>query len=255
VSLDISKLDIVIKKSDELVDTAFPESIDGRVTGLRERQGNSLGERAEGTPKLRSHSDWKQIIAQFNTVMHLLRNMREFTVEDVQQFQAEADKLFQMFGHMFDMSTELTQYMHHLCCGHVSAGLIKFKNISTFSQEAFEALMAETKGVAKRMSRGNGCGSSIAVDVMDHQMQKLLRYCNGGVPLTLGGEATGPVNDMFNDWFRSRDEVQHDDEEVKEDDEEEVEEEEEEEDDEEGGKEKAYDDDMESVYAGELEER
>jgi hypothetical protein len=76
-------------------------------------------------------------IPHYRDGMELLRQRREFTDEEIKQYQYHIDNWFQVWIQLHGLHG-CTNYMHVLSSGHLAEYLFKWRNLYHFSQQGWE---------------------------------------------------------------------------------------------------------------------
>ncbi len=77
---------------------------------------------------------WRDMIAEYNMAMQILRKRSDYTNEDIEQFQCLIDNFFEKY--FAETGNEgITNYIHMLCSGHMKYFMEIHRNLYKYSQQ------------------------------------------------------------------------------------------------------------------------
>jgi hypothetical protein len=192
-SLDFKRAKRLIQHYEEILRVCFPESERGRKR-VREDE-----DQLNRSAKCRVYTDWVELLKLFQVAMHDLRQLTEFTEEQIDtmqdHFDAFGDKYIDMFG-----IQRVTQYIHQMISGHIRDHVIKYGPLALISNQGIEYLMGEVKRYVLRKSLRGGCRYSLDEDIMKEYVLKFLYRCNKNSyidPL----DCYGSLSTDFKEWL------------------------------------------------------
>jgi hypothetical protein len=80
---------------------------------------------------------FKECIGYYNTLMVMLRKREDFTDEDIDEFQCNADYFYAQWIDLFQ-AEGVTNYIHMIGCGHVADFLTYYRNLYVHSQQGWK---------------------------------------------------------------------------------------------------------------------
>ena len=98
---------------------------------------------------------WRDMIAEYNMAMQILRKRSDYTNEDIEQFQYLIDNFFEKY--FAETGNEgITNYIHMLCSGHMKYFMEIHCNLYKYSQQGWESLNSKYKQVFFRHTQRGG---------------------------------------------------------------------------------------------------
>ena len=157
-------------------------------------------------PKQTENSMWKESMAAYTAGMNLVKRKEDLTRDEVLDFQRNMDTFFQKWVTLFG-DEGVTNYVHYLGSGHIAEYLLHWGNISSHSQQGWEAFNAAFKSFFyNRTQRGGavsrGEGERTRLKPMARWLQRRLVFMQGHTAQSI---QTGL--DLFDDkeeeWLRT----------------------------------------------------
>ena len=121
---------------------------------------------------------WNGSVRKYRIGMQTARQREDFTDEDITAFQKTIDEFFQDWVELHGIAG-VTNYIHMLGAGHISAYMVEWRNLYKHSQQGWESFNSLLKAFFfRRTSRGGGRGLRSKLKPIGRWLQRrLLLLC------------------------------------------------------------------------------
>jgi hypothetical protein len=133
ITMDNNRSVHIVNQLESLINYCIPETVD-----------------------LETNKTWKKCIPHYRNVMKKMQQKKDFTNDDISEFQNEFDLFYQDWVRMYGYKA-VTNYIHIMSSGHMSDYLHKWRNLYVHSQQGWESLNNLMKVFFfRRTGRGGG---------------------------------------------------------------------------------------------------